>query len=92
VSGLPRKRWVISALQADPDRPGLLWRRVKLSGGSAAWSGRLAEATHDAAAVMLDGRVFVLGGRVVNSVPAIQALAAGGPAAVVGQLPGSFGL
>ena len=48
--------------------------------------GRLAQATHDAAGVMLDGRVFVLGGGTAASVPTVQAFSPGGQAAVVGQL------
>jgi len=48
--------------------------------------GRLAQATHDAAGVMLGGRVFVLGGGTAASVPTVQAFSPGGQAAVVGQL------
>ena len=47
---------------------------------------RLAQATHDAAGVMLGGRVFVLGGGTAASVPTVQAFSPGGQAAVVGQL------
>jgi len=49
-------------------------------------AGRLAQATHDAAGVMLGGRVFVLGGGTAASVPTVQAFSPGGQAAVVGQL------
>ena len=49
-------------------------------------AGRLAEATHDAAGVALGGRMFVLGGGTVSSVPTIQAFSPGMPAAVVGRL------
>ena len=49
-------------------------------------AGRLAQATHDAAGVMLGGRMFVLGGGTTASVPAVQALSPGMRAAVVGQL------
>jgi len=48
--------------------------------------GRLAEATHDAAGVTLGGRLFVLGGGTVTSVPTIQAFTQGTRAAVVGTL------
>ncbi|MGO8888591.1 MAG: hypothetical protein ACLQB1_02615 [Streptosporangiaceae bacterium] len=49
-------------------------------------AGRLAQPTHDAAGVMLGGRVFVLGGGTAASVPTVQAFSPGGQAAVVGQL------
>ena len=49
-------------------------------------AGRLAQATHDAAGVMLGRRVFVLGGGTASSVPTVQAFSPGGQAAVVGQL------
>ena len=49
-------------------------------------AGRLAEATHDAAGMMLGGRAFVLGGGTAASVPTIQAFSPGIQAAVVGQL------
>jgi hypothetical protein len=49
-------------------------------------AGRLAQATHDAAGVVLRGRMFVLGGGTATSVPTIQAFSPGTQAAVVGQL------
>ncbi len=49
-------------------------------------SGRLAEATHDAAGFIVGGRMFVLGGGTDTSVPTIQAFSPGTQAAVVGQL------
>jgi len=54
--------------------------------GATSQIGRLAQATHDAAGVMLGGRVFVLGGGTATSVPTVQAFTPGGQAAVVGQL------
>ena len=49
-------------------------------------AGRLAEATHDAASLMVNGRVFVLGGGSSVSVPAIQAFTPGTSAVVAGAL------
>ena len=49
-------------------------------------AGRLAEATHDAAGVILGGRMFVLGGGTAASVPTIQAFSPRMQAVVVGQL------
>ena len=49
-------------------------------------AGRLAQATHDAAGVVLHGRMFVFGGGTATSVPTIQAFSPGMPAAVAGQL------
>ena len=52
-------------------------------------AGRLAAATHDAAAASLGGQTYVFGGGTAASVPTVQAVATG-PAsqgAIVGQLP-----
>jgi DNA-binding beta-propeller fold protein YncE len=49
-------------------------------------TGRLAQATHDAAGFVVGGRMFVLGGGTVASVPTIQAFTPGTQAAVTGAL------
>ena len=54
--------------------------------GATSAAGRLARATHDAAGFALGGRVFVLGGGTVSSVPTIQAFTEGTRAAVTGAL------
>jgi Kelch motif len=54
--------------------------------GATRSAGRLAEATHDAAGLMVNGRVFVLGGGNAVSVPAIQAFTPGTQAVVTGAL------
>jgi DNA-binding beta-propeller fold protein YncE len=54
--------------------------------GATSAAGRLAQATHDAAGFVLGGRVFVLGGGTVSSVPTVQAFTPGTQAAVTGAL------
>ena len=54
--------------------------------GATRGAGRLAEATHDAAGLIIGGRMFVLGGGTASSVPTVQAFTQGTQAAVVGQL------
>jgi DNA-binding beta-propeller fold protein YncE len=54
--------------------------------GATRAAGRLAQATHDAAGLLLGGRAFVLGGGTASSVPTIQALVPGAQAAVAGAL------
>ena len=54
--------------------------------GATRAAGRLAQATHDAAGLLLGGRAFVLGGGTASSVPTIQALVPGAQAAVTGAL------
>jgi DNA-binding beta-propeller fold protein YncE len=54
--------------------------------GASRGAGRLAEATHDAAGLIIGGRMFVLGGGTASSVPTVQAFTQGTQAAVVGQL------
>src|SRR5215472_12035793 len=54
--------------------------------GATRAAGRLAQATHDAAGLLLDGRAFVLGGGTAGSVPTVQALVPGAQAAVTGAL------
>ena len=54
--------------------------------GATRAAGRLAQATHDAAGLLLGGRAFVLGGGTASSVPTVQALVPGGQAAVTGAL------
>ena len=54
--------------------------------GATRAAGRLAQATHDAAGLLLGGRAFVLGGGTASSVPTVQALIPGGQAAVTGAL------
>ena len=54
--------------------------------GATRQAGRLAQATHDAAGLVLSGRVFVLGGGTAASVPTIQALVPGTQGAVTGAL------
>jgi DNA-binding beta-propeller fold protein YncE len=49
-------------------------------------AGRLAQATHDAAGLVIGGRMFVLGGGASASVPTIQAFTPGTQAAVTGAL------
>ena len=50
-------------------------------------AGRLATATHDAAAAMLGGRPFVFGGGTATSVATVQAVTRGHVAALAGPLP-----
>jgi hypothetical protein len=54
--------------------------------GATRAAGRLAQATHDAAGLLLGGRAFVLGGGTASSVPIVQALVPGAQAAVTGAL------
>ena len=54
--------------------------------GATRAAGRLAQATHDAAGLLLGGREFVLGGGTAGSVPTVQALVPGAQAAVTGAL------
>lgn len=54
--------------------------------GATRTAGRLAQATHDAAALLLDGRAFVLGGGTAGSVPTVQVLVPGAQATVTGAL------
>ncbi len=54
--------------------------------GATRAAGRLARATHDAAGLVAGGRVLVLGGGTVGSVPAIQSLIPGQPGVVAGAL------
>ena len=54
--------------------------------GATRAAGRLAQATHDAAGLLLGGRAFVLGGGTASSVATVQALVPGGQAAVTGAL------
>jgi len=49
-------------------------------------AGRLAQATHDAAGLVLGGRAFVLGGGTASSVPTVQAFTPGTPATVTGAM------
>ena len=49
-------------------------------------AGRLAQATHDAAGLLLGGRAFVLGGGTTSSVPTVQAFTPGTPAMVTGAM------
>jgi len=49
-------------------------------------SGRLAQATHDAAGLILGGQAFVLGGGTASSVPTVQAFTPGTPATVTGAM------
>ena len=49
-------------------------------------AGRLAQATHDAAGLLLAGRAFVLGGGTASSVPTVQAFTPGTPATVTGAM------
>ena len=56
--------------------------------GRTTWTGRLADASHDAAGALLGGRPFLFGGGVSGSIAAIQSLRLGHTAAVAGQLPG----
>jgi hypothetical protein len=49
-------------------------------------AGRLAQATHDAAGLVLGGRAFVLGGGTASSVPTVQAFTPGTPATVTGVM------
>jgi len=54
--------------------------------GATRTAGRLAQATHDAAGLLLGGRAFVLGGGTAGSVPTVQALVPGAQATVTGAL------
>ena len=54
--------------------------------GSTRPAGRLAQATHDAAGLVLGGRAFVLGGGTASSVPTVQAFTPGTPATVTGAM------
>jgi DNA-binding beta-propeller fold protein YncE len=54
--------------------------------GATRAAGRLAQATHDAAGLLLGSRAFVLGGGTASSVPTVQALVPGAQAAVTGAL------
>ncbi len=54
--------------------------------GATRAAGRLAQATHDAAGLLLGGRAFVLGGGTASSVPTVQTLVPGAQAAVTGAL------
>jgi hypothetical protein len=54
--------------------------------GATRAAGRLAQATHDAAGLLLGGRAFVLGGGTASSVPTVQVLVPGTQAAVTGAL------
>ena len=49
-------------------------------------AGRLAQATHDAAGLVLGGRALVLGGGTASSVPTVQAFTPGTPATVTGAM------
>jgi DNA-binding beta-propeller fold protein YncE len=49
-------------------------------------AGRLAQATHDAAGLLLGGRAFVLGGGIGNSVATVQAFTPGTAATVTGAM------
>jgi len=49
-------------------------------------AGRLAQATHDAAGLILGGQAFVLGGGTASSVPTVQAFTPGTPATVTGAM------
>jgi DNA-binding beta-propeller fold protein YncE len=49
-------------------------------------AGRLAQATHDAAGLILGGQAFVLGGGTASSVPTVQAFTPGMPATVTGAM------
>jgi DNA-binding beta-propeller fold protein YncE len=49
-------------------------------------AGRLAQATHDAAGLLLGGRAFVLGGGTASSVPTVQVFTPGTPATVTGAM------
>jgi DNA-binding beta-propeller fold protein YncE len=49
-------------------------------------AGRLAQATHDAAGLLLGGRAFVLGGGIGTSVAAVQAFSPGTAATVTGAM------
>jgi len=49
-------------------------------------AGRLGQATHDAAGLILGGRAFVLGGGTASSVPTVQAFTPGMPATVTGAM------
>jgi hypothetical protein len=51
-------------------------------------TGRLADATHDAAGALLGGQPFLFGGGVTSSIAAVQSLRPGHTGAVAGQLPG----
>ena len=49
-------------------------------------AGRLAQATHDAAGLILGGQAFVLGGGTASSVPTVQGFTPGTPATVTGAM------
>ena len=51
-------------------------------------TGRLADASHDAAGALLGGTPYLFGGGVVASIATVQALRHGSTASVAGQLPG----
>jgi hypothetical protein len=56
--------------------------------GQTSPAGRLASATHDAAAALVGGRPLIFGGGEQTSVAAVQAIGPDGVATVTGQLPG----
>lgn len=62
--------------------------RLDPATGQTSPAGRLASATHDAAAAMVGGRVMVFGGGEQASVAAVQAIRPDGVTTVTGQLPG----
>ncbi len=62
--------------------------RLDPATGQTSRAGRLASATHDAAAAMVGGRVMVFGGGEQTSVAAVQAIRPDGVTTVTGQLPG----